>query len=744
MITEIEIKNIASYKGEKVIIIPKKINFFYGSNGSGKTTISKIIADPNKYLSCKVEWKGNRQLRTIVYNEDFVKRYFYQSEELPGIFTMSEGASEIEETINKIKKEIDKLTEEKVGLEKSKKKKETELRENFEQFKKACWESVYLKYKEDFKEVFKGYMASKEKFAKRIISENQNNNYQVKNLGELKRKYNLLFREQLYSLNKIDINKLLDFEKQLKGIENHEILQAKIIGKRDVNIAKMIQKLQNYDWVKQGREHYEKNYDEKRGIYYCPFCQQPTTLEFKKQLEEYFDETYEEQMTQLENIYKAYKNITQSLIQELQSIISIQSNKYLDAHKETLKDKIFILEKVIRENCNKFQTKLKNPSIPIVLVPLDSYLTDIYNIIEQINIEIDKHNKIVENQKFERQKLISEIWRFFVEIILPFYNTFQKNKKNTEKAIKSLKEKIEEKESKIEDLNKQILELEKEIKSVKTTVDAINQLLTSFGFTGFKLQATEDGKHYQIIREDGSLAKETLSEGERNFIVFLYFYHLIQGTLDPDEIVNEDKIVVIDDPVSSMDSNVLFIVATLIKELLHKIRNCEGNIKQIFVLTHNAYFFREVTYISSREEKNVRNDTQYFMVRKYKGISTIESHAKNPIKTTYQLLWDELKKDEIDVVSLQNIMRRILEFYFRILGEKEYADLINEFQNIQDKRICRSLIAWVNVGSHGEVFEDLNYMPQPEEIEKYKEIFHKIFEKTGHEAHYKMMMGIEE
>ena len=35
----------------------------------------------------------------------------------------------------------------------------------------------------------------------------------------------------------------------MEHIENHKILETKIIGKEDVDIAKMIQKLQNYDWL---------------------------------------------------------------------------------------------------------------------------------------------------------------------------------------------------------------------------------------------------------------------------------------------------------------------------------------------------------------------------------------------------------------------------------------------------------------------------------------------------------------
>ncbi|MFH0083694.1 AAA family ATPase, partial [Pseudomonas aeruginosa] len=69
----------------------------------------------------------------------------------------------------------------------------------------------------------------------------------------------------------------------------------------------------------------------------------------------------------------------------------------------------------------------------------------------------------------------------------------------------------------------------------------------------------------------GMDAKETLSEGERTFVTFLYFYHLLKGS-DSESGVTTDRIVVFDDPVSSLDSDILFIVSSLIKALFDEVR----------------------------------------------------------------------------------------------------------------------------------------------------------------------------
>jgi wobble nucleotide-excising tRNase len=85
-----------------------------------------------------------------------------------------------------------------------------------------------------------------------------------------------------------------------------------------------------------------------------------------------------------------------------------------------------------------------------------------------------------------------------------------------------------------------------------------------------------------IERYNGEDAFLTLSEGERNFIVFLYFYHLIKGSFSKNDIEN-DMVVVIDDPVSSLDNDILFIISTLIRNLWKS--TDFPYIKQFFILT---------------------------------------------------------------------------------------------------------------------------------------------------------------
>jgi wobble nucleotide-excising tRNase len=199
-----------------------------------------------------------------------------------------------------------------------------------------------------------------------------------------------------------------------------------------------------------------------------------------------------------------------------------------------------------------------------------------------------------------------------------------------------------------------------------------------------------------------------------------------------------DRIVVFDDPVSSLDSDILFIVGSLIKGLFDEVRAGVGHIKQIFVLTHNVYFHKEVTY--SPKLKGVSpNERTYWIVRKTGLVSKLDKHSTNPIKTSYELLWAEVRKPERSNLAIQNTLRRILENYFKILGSIDFDDLCAMFDG-REKIICKSLCSWVHDGSH-YAHDDLFVSIDDSMVESYLNVFRAIFDKSSHSAHYKMMMA---
>ncbi|MEH7110216.1 AAA family ATPase, partial [Bacillus sp. JJ1764] len=66
MITKIGLKSVATYDEDGVTLDNlKKINFIYGNNGAGKTTITEFIRNPENFPNCSLEWK-NESMVTYV------------------------------------------------------------------------------------------------------------------------------------------------------------------------------------------------------------------------------------------------------------------------------------------------------------------------------------------------------------------------------------------------------------------------------------------------------------------------------------------------------------------------------------------------------------------------------------------------------------------------------------------------------------------------------------------------------
>ncbi len=743
-ISQIVLKNAATFDENGASFENlNSINFIYGANGSGKTTTSSFLKnlaenrDENKFANSEIKWHNDESLKIEVYNKQFKEEQFRNSQ-VKGIFTLGKKTNENLENIESKKESINKENEKKKKNEESLKKLKKEREEKEKDFTDSCWEKLYGKNKEDFKETLEGFKR-KEKFKEKILEKfknNEHNESEIVKLEELKENIGIVFSKNQTKLVPLECN-LTDFD----SVENHSIWEQKIVGSGDVAIADLIKKLSNEDWVAQGREYLSKDGNA------CPFCQQETiTEEFKKQLESYFDTSYQESTDTIKKMKENYTNKTDRALEQLDKIVEAeQKNQQTKLNTESFKRIIETLRSKINRNWQKMCDKSKEMSRSFKLESTKNEIKEIRDLIDTANQQITNHNEIIKDIENQKEICKEQTWKFLVNEFKSDIQEYNKKHCGLEKGIKKLENEISEIEGKIKELENEIRELEKTMVSIKPIVNEINALLKGYGFTNFSLACTEDEKFYRIQRENGQLVGETLSEGEVTFITFLYYYHLTKGSLKENDI-SKNKVLVIDDPISSLDSNILFIVSVLVKDLMKETTKEKTNIKQVIILTHNTYFYKEITLKYDLEHD--KGKYSFWIIKKDNNVSKIEKFEENPVKNSYELLWQEVrwakekqaKENNISWVSLQNVMRRIIEYYFRILGGFKHNDSLSEyFENIEEKQVFNSFISWFNDGSHG-ISDDLFVQSQDTSIETYLKVFENIFEVTGHEAHYKMMM----
>ena len=741
MISKININNVASFdKSDHLMDNLGRVNFIFGANGSGKTTISRVLAHPENYPSCGITWEHNQVLPCKVYNADFVESTFTNLSGMPGIFTLGQAEKDVHDQITRIKTLIHETEELKKAAtialqgEDGKTGKQEELNVVIQQYTDRIWQQKQKYASSKIKEGLKGFLDSKEHFRDEVINQYKENRQNVVDYAQLEEKASTIFGE---NASAVEFIKKPDFSRII-SLNQSAILAKKVIGKEDVDIGALIKKLSNSDWVKLGMKYIDLS----DGI--CPFCQRTLSDTFKSQLEEYFDESYLAALQEIESLINEYKDCSQQLIQQLNGIVQ-QDIQFIE--NAELKTRIAELSGVFDENLRLIEHKRSNASVPIELLDNKPYSDLIIKVIQAANDKIARYNEIVANIGVERRNLTAQIWRFITDEIKNEISDYLSKEAELKGEISTLKTNIDGYNKKIEDLKKELEQLQGSLTSVVPMKDRINHQLEEFGFTGFRLELGTDEHSYSIVRENNVPVKKTLSEGERNFVTFLYFYSMLNGSLDSSGTVYP-QVIVIDDPVSSMDSDVLFIVATLIRRLIWNMVKQNAAIKQIFILTHNIYFHKEVTF-KHGWSREIRTDTCYWIVRKNAGYSVIDSYrCKNPIKSTYENLWADVRRakqnpQSVFQTSLQNTMRRILEHYFKFYGDIALVDLPIQFSG-GERIIAKSLLSWMNDGSHSG-FDDISYAPSmPNAVNMYLQVFVRIFEIKGHKAHYNMMMKIDE
>ena len=401
------------------------------------------------------------------------------------------------------------------------------------------------------------------------------------------------------------------------------------------------------DWLKQGL-----TYVDLESSSDCPFCQRDTlTKALVESIESYFGPDYQKGIATL----TALKNEYGGIIAKYKGMIDDYKKERLP---EDQKKNIDLLCEVLRgnitENLARIKNKIDRPAIAMELNSSKESLDNINNLIKEINKEIDDFNNKMQDENSALKALGRDFWHTMRRGYNSTIEIWNGQNELVERDISQLDKTIKSNVDEILKQNDIIQENQKKVVNIEDATNSINQHLTDFGIADFKItKSSEVENSYVIARgEQEEQIFNTLSEGEKNVISFLYFVEHCKGRETEDDI--KQKIVVIDDPISSLSHMYIFNMAQLINKTFFR----KENSIQVFVLTHSLYFFNAILRIVGRKKH------EFFRVTKNET-STVECMKNDEVQNEYQAYWSVVRNaNGYNKFLMANAMRNIIEFSF--------------------------------------------------------------------------------
>lgn len=686
----------------------KKYNFMFGFNGSGKTSLSNIfnlITTKSKYSeakkkelfqdlknsdSCSIKiiasnnqrltyppTENQNNLNVFVFNSNFISDHVYDGTK-GNLKKFNVSSTELNDPeIKKINAKIETKEELIKTINKNTKKAE----EDFSQIKKD--------YNSDFRD----------HFANRQLSINKKlptlNDIPTDPIKEIKNNLNLKIKEYKLSKNRksfeedIQTFSKLNFKKiEILQFDINRLFQDTVSKIATDSLTKKISEYQEIveendirkvePWYKFGNELFKKissNQNKK-----CPLCDSNINNSYSdliKSFSAYFDKEYEvfidkinEQIYSVENQIKTIKESTANNDTLLKLYI-----KYSDFISHSPSEFSTIeLERLLGEIKNELNNKKNNSNknITFDFSELDAFIMTHNQVMDELNsyVESLKENLI---SKIKPPNVIEHAIRQDYKLII--YKKLNLKIKGVENYHENcdLRTKTEKE---IEVLNEEKIQ---RLKDLKLEAKKVGEFLIRLGINHFTIDLNEDSEEDNILIKYKSQVqiksslRNTLSEGEKTALAFSYFLSKVTiETKNPSQ-----TIIIIDDPISSLDDNRIYNTASLIA-------NTFQDYKQLFILSHN-FFFLKYIYPLFRKDKScylisngnincLPNSLQNFQTPYYYMIESIISFINESNKN-----YDEARK------FLPNYIRRVLETFFSF----KYAKLtriknINQSPGLDD------------------------------------------------------------
>lgn len=699
-------------------------NLIYGWNGSGKSTLSSLfealeIRQPPNARFPKADFSlqtvsglvisanniGNCNLNIKTFNNSFVQKNINWNESVKGILLVSEEKIEEKKKLDGLKKDFETASS-LVITETANEKKQTD---------------AIAKFLTD--------SSKRTKFSFQVIDTKDTRyfNYNKKKLEDYLRDNQAAVSNMDAILSVEDVVKFTNAAKpEHKPIlaslslaisaSRFEIAHSRLneLLKTSVTNSAIARLLENSDiqsWVSEGRTIHATHSSAS-----CEFCGSTLTPERRLTLEGHFNDAF---IRFQEKLVKAADWLAQQaldvtgcasegdLYDELKSEYTA-ARKQLHTVSDEINGQIAIWQSTLQtKTSNQFDTSL-------TVSPIKSSEIAAFNIATAVlqNV-IEKHNKKTEDFEKVTKANKQRLELHYAATDAKDFNYFSKLQAIGETAIK-----IKMASAPLNGQTECIRVLTNSLSNVGVGAERFNEALSRFlGRSELSLRFKPETSGYEIIRNNSGTHDGNLSEGEKTAIAFVYF--IVKLTENDNKL--KETIVVVDDPISSFDSNHLFHAYSFLRQ------NCEDAL-QLFVLTHNFNFYKLVRDWFEKSNINRKRKEKplcsFFYVIESDSKSPRSSQIRNADPTLinyqseYHYLFSQLyrfkeattlSRDEAYLTA--NTARKLLEAFFAFKYPKYRSDLSALFRVAQKgcvlttQDVQEKIYRFINKYSHSAVIE---------------------------------------
>ncbi len=719
-----------------------RYNLVYGWNGTGKSTISGLFQQLGRGTVPKFETTlvidgqnlhsqdfGLAARAVRVFNRDFIDRNVFHADgaDLPLILTLGEKSAERQKELALLRTRIESETVAARDAAKS-------LR-------------LAKKDRDD-------HCKNRAKDIKDLLTSEGNNPYRLYDKRDYEKAAKLVAADQdpsRFSMSEATVKS----DRAIHTASSRSTLQVLTFSLPDladhvsrVNsllartaTSQVIEDLRSQpevaDWVQRGVELHDA-----RGAEQCLYCDQKLPSDRIASLKLHFDNA----LLQLQSQIRAAKHeieAERTRVASLKVIDSARLHEALTQEWETAVEDFQEEKKTTIGELDRLVASLTT-KLSHLFEPLDPLhpIQDVKSVsVTAMNKIVERHNGICANEDKEKEEARRRLELHYVS---RSSHEFSRHERRI--VIKQSKEAgcVD----KVKRLNEDIVALETEIIEHRRPASELNVELTAYlGHSELQFEVSDTG--YAVSRS-GNPA-EGLSDGEKSSIALLYFLK----TLEHKDFDKEKGVVVLDDPVSSLDAQSLYMAMGFVKDRLK-------DVGQLIVLTHNWGCFRFVKDWFDAENRIARRDRRdqpcgFYMLdcrsanQRRRGALKRLDPLLDRYKTEYHFLFarvHEVATGDSDgglteYVAMPNLARRLLEAFFAFASPGSEGDFASTLGNCEFEPAKKTAIQrFLNLESHGdgmgESRRDLSQLAQTPAI--MEDILALI--RSENEKHFDRMIGV--